>query len=235
MKYLWLLMTLSAVTASALTLPKNIYKNPTITPESSYETFKSMRDAKKLYKKGSIKDASPLFIRILLKANKNKKSDKNIDQYDYLYAHLAILAALEHEEKDAQTYKKLAKKILSFLDNATKRGIWEEGELGQLQLLMYRHIGNTLADKLYQESKRKDKKMMKSALFYAKKAEKYIRDESDFYIKDTVAKISNALEGNPPLKTETGRLTIRKIIKKTPQKEEEKKESEKLTKKLPQT
>ena len=196
----------------ALSLPHRIYKNPEITPESAYPIYKQMQEAKTLYKKGKLKEATPKFIRVLLKASQSK-DQKNIDQYDYLYAHYAILADLKRDEKDKKTYVKFAKKILRYLDKSTAKGIWEEGELGQLQMKVYRDVGNDLAKILYKYSKRKDKKLIKQALKYANKAEKYIRIESDFYIKETKKQITNALEGNPPLKSEEKKLKIIKYIK----------------------
>jgi hypothetical protein len=223
MKTIFVLFFALLLSVQALTLPQSIYKNPTITPESSYPIFALMRDAKKSFHKGDINQSTQLFIRTLLKAKKGSEN-KNIDQYDYLYAHHGILSAIEYKEKEEKTYIKLSKKIIRYLDQATARGIWEEGELGKLQLMMYKRHGNSLAKKLYAQSKRKDKKLMQAALYYIKKAEKYIRDDKDFYIKETKAKITNALEGNPPLKDETKKLKVTKIIKKqkikkkTPQK-----------------
>ena len=213
MKTIFVLFFALTLSLSALTLPQSIYKNPTITPESSYPIFELMRDAKHAFHKGDMNQSTQLFIRTLLKAKKNSKN-KNIDQYDYLYAHHGILTAIAHREKEENNYIKLSKKILKYLDKSTVRGIWEEGELGKLQLMMYKRHGNTLAKKLYEQSKRKDKKLMQQALFYIKKAEKYIREDKDFYIKETKAQITNALEGNPPLKDEHTKLKVTKIIKK---------------------
>ncbi len=206
-----LLLTM-LLSAPALTLPHNVYKQSHITPETSYPIYKQMQEAKAFYKKGDIKESTPRFIRILLKSSKSK-AEKNIDQYDYLYAHYGILSALKIEQKDEKTYIKFAKKILSYLDKSTVKGIWEEGELGQFQMKVYRDIGNSLALILYKSSKRKDTKKMEEALKYIKKAEKYIRSESDFYIKDTKEQITNALAGNPPLKSEEEKLKITKRIK----------------------
>jgi len=200
------------VWALALTLPNSLYKQSHITPSSSYQIFQQMREAKTLFQKGDIKGATPIFIRTLLTSSKSS-ADKNIDQYDYLYAHNGILTAIERDEKHQEAYIKLSKKILSYLDQATERGIWEEGELGKYQLKMYQVVGNALAKKLYKASKRKDKKLMKQALYYINKAEKYIRSDKEFYIKETKEKITNALAGNPMLKSEKERLTITKIIK----------------------
>ncbi len=211
---------------SALSLPHRIYKNPEITPESAYPIYKQMQEAKSLYKKGKLKEATPKFIRVLLKASQSK-GQKNIDQYDYLYAHYAILADLKRDEKDEKTYIKFAKKILRYLDKSTAKGIWEEGELGQLQMKVYRDVGNDLAKILYKNSKRKNKKLMKEALKYVNKAEKYIRSESDFYIKETKQQITNALTGNPPLKSEEEKL---KIIKHIKSKESLKKTSDEMKK-----
>ncbi len=210
-KILALLLTMQLL-ASALTLPRSIYKNSHVTPESAYPIYKQMQAAKTFYKKGNLKEATPLFVKMLLKSAKSK-AQKNIDQYDYLYAHYAILEALKRDEKDEKTYIKFAKKILRYLDKSTEKGIWEEGELGQFQMKVYRDVGNTLAKILYKSSKRKDKKKMKEALKYANKAEKYIRSESDFYIKETKQQITNALAGNPPLKSEEAKLKIIKHIK----------------------
>ena len=216
-----ILLLLLALSASALTLPKSIYKNSTITPESDYTIYKQMQKAKKLFQKGKFKEAAPLFIRILLKASKSKK-EQNIDQYDYLYAHYALLQILEREQKKEKEYIKLSQKILHFLDVETKRGIWEEGELGQLQMQVYKRVGNKLALLLYQDSQRKNKKKMKEALKVINKSEKYIRSDSDFYIKETKEIITNALKGNPPLKSEK-KIKVVKLIKKA-----------KSSKKLPQ-
>ncbi len=198
--------------ASALTLPRGVYKNAYITPESAYPIYKQMREAKTLFLKGNVKEATPIFIKVLLKS-KRLKTEKNIDQYDYLYAHHGILTALKMDEKNEKEYIKLSKKILSYLDKSTKRGIWEEGELGQFQMKMYRTVGNSLALLLYKSSERKDKKKMKEALKYIKKAEKYIRSDKDFYIKDTKEKITNAIAGNSPLKSEEKKLKITKRMK----------------------
>lgn len=210
-KTLALLFTL-ALSASALTLPKAVYKNSHITPSTSYPIYKQMSEAKALFVKGKVKEATPIFIKALVKSSRSK-ADKNIDQYDYLYAHHGVLTALKIDEKDEQAYIKLSKKILSYLDKSTARGVWEEGELGQFQMKIYRNVGNSLALLLYKSSERKDEKKMKEALKYIKKAEKYIRNEKDFYIKDSKEQITNAIAGNPPLESEKEKLKITKIIK----------------------
>lgn len=219
-KTLALLFTL-ALSASALDLPKSVYKNSHITPSTSYPIYKQMSEAKALFVKGKVKEATPMFIKILVKSSRSR-ADKNIDQYDYLYAHHGILTALKFDEKNEETYIKLSKKILAYLDKSTKRGIWEEGELGQFQMKMYRDVGNSLALLLYKSSERKDEKKMKEALKYIKKAEKYIRSEKDFFIKDSKEQITNAIAGNPPLEAEKEKIKITKVIK---TKKELKKES----------
>ncbi len=212
MNKIGLLLLSILFSASALTLPRTIYKPSTITPESAYSIYKQIQEAKKFYKKGNLKESTPRFIRIVLNSTKSN-AEKNIDQYDYLYAHYAILAALKRDEKDEKNYILLAKKILRYLDKSTAKGIWEEGELGQFQMKVYRDVGNALANILYKNSKRTDKKKMKEAKKYIEKAEKYIRSEDDFYIKETKEKITNALAGNPPLKSEEKKLKIIKRIK----------------------
>ncbi len=214
MKYLLAILLVLVIPASALQLPKQIYHKSFITPESSYATYKQMHKAKQLFRKGKIKEATPIFIRILLEASKKKK-EKNIDQYDYLYAHYGILYALEREKGKEREYIKLATKILSYLDITTKKGIWEEGELGQLQMQVYKKVGDHLAQLLYQSSKREDKKRLKQALRIINKSEKYIRSSEDYYIKDTKAKITNALAGNPPLASEKKKIKVVKYIKST--------------------
>ncbi len=212
MNKIFVLLSTLVLSASALTLPNTIYKDSHITPESSYPIFQEMREAKTFFQKGNIKESTPRFIKTLLRSGKSS-GDKNIDQYDYLYAHYGILSAIQRDEKNEKNYIKLAKKVLRYLDKSTSRGIWEEGELGKFQLMMYQVVGNALAEKLYKASGRTDKKLMKQALYYINKSEKYIRSDKDFYIKDTKEKITNALEGNPLLKSEKERLTITKIIK----------------------
>jgi hypothetical protein len=209
-----ILSTILSINLFALQLPNSIYKNSKITPESSYETFKIMSEAKSLFADGKIKDSSGLFIKALSNSTKSK-ADKNIDQYDYLYAHYALLKLLETDKNDEDKYKKLAKKIISFLDRSTNNGkdIWEEGELGKFQLNMYKTVANHYAKLLYKESKREDKKLLKKALLYAKKAEKFIRDDSDLYLKETREWIENALKGNPPLKSEKESIEIIKKLK----------------------
>ena len=213
MKKLLLSITL-CVNVFALQLPSTLYKNAKITPESGYETFKVMSEAKSLFTDGKVKDASELFIKVLTKASKSK-TNKNIDQYDYLYAHYGLLKLLETNKNDEDEYKKLAKKIISFLDKSTDNGkdIWEEGELGKFQLNMYQTVTNHYAKLLYKESKREDKKLLNEALLYAKKAEKYIRDDKDLYIKETREWIENAIKGNPPLKSEKKTIEIIKSLK----------------------
>ena len=204
------LLILFALSLPALSLSKGILNaDITITPESSYEVFQVMRDAKKKFRKGKVQEAAPLFIQTLKKALKNNPH-KNIDQFDYLYAHYGILSALKNDEKQKKTYKTLAKKILTFLDKATIKGIWEEGELGQMQMLVYRRVGNQLASLLYKESKREDKKKLQEALRIIKKSEDYIRKDNQMYIKETQEKITNAIEGKPPLSGEKALLKTEK-------------------------
>jgi tetratricopeptide (TPR) repeat protein len=199
---------------SALEIPNSVYKNAKITPESSYETFKIMSEAKSLFTDGKAKDASELFIKAITKSSKSN-APKNIDQYDYLYAHYGLLKLLETNKNDEKKYKKLAKKIISFLDKSTNNGkdIWEDGELGKFQLNMYKTVTDHYAKLLYKESNREDQKLLKEALKYAKKAEKYIRSDEDFYIKETREWIQNAIDGNPPLKSEKKTIEIIKELK----------------------
>ncbi len=206
-----------AITAglNALEIPSSIYNNKVeITPESSYEIYKIISEGKMLFEKGKYSDASRYFIKALQQA-KHPKGEKNIDQYDYLYANYALLRLLASNKDDSYKYKKLAKSVISYLDKITNNGkdIYEEGELGQFQLKMYRSVADYYAKLLYKESGRKDEKLLKEALKYAKKAQKYIRDDKDFYIKETVAMIQNAIDGNPPLKGEK-EVEIIKVIKK---------------------
>ncbi len=211
-KIVALLFTTLALSASALTIPKDVYKNSHITPSTSYTIYKQMSEAKAFFVKGKVKEATPIFIKTLVKSSKSRGA-KNIDQYDYLYAHHGLLTALKIDEKNEKAYIKLSKKILAYLDKSTKRGIWEEGELGQFQMKMYRSVGNSLALLLYKSSQRKDEQKMQEALNYIEKAENYIRNDKDFYIKDSKEQITNAIAGNPPLKSETERLKITKVIK----------------------
>ncbi len=212
MKRSLLLFFSLVLSLQALTLPHSIYKKTHITPQTDYKIYLLMQQASKLFKKGHYKESTPLFIKALTKAS-HLKSEKTIEQYDYLYAHYGILKALQSDEKYEKEYIKLAKNTIYFLDKATAKGIWEEGELGQFQMKMYKTIGNKLASLLYKESKRKDKKKLKQALWYIKKSEKYIRGSEDFYIKETKEKITNALAGNPPLESEKEQLKIVKYIK----------------------
>ena len=213
MKKLLLSLTLCG-NIFALQLPNTVYKNAKITPESGYDTFKIMSEAKSLFNDGKVKDASGFFIKALTKSSQSK-ADKNIDQYDYLYAHYGLLKLLETNKNDEEEYKKLAKKIISFLDKSTDNGkdIWEDGELGKFQLNMYKTVTDHYAKLLYKESKREDSKLLKEALLYAKKAEKYIRSDEDFYIKETREWIQNAIDGNPPLKSEKKTIEIIKELK----------------------
>jgi len=213
MKKLLLSLTLCG-NIFALQLPNTVYKNAKITPESGYDTFKIMSEAKSLFNDGKVKDASGFFIKALTKSSQSK-ADKNIDQYDYLYAHYGLLKLLETNKNDEEEYKKLAKKIISFLDKSTNNGkdIWEDGELGKFQLNMYKTVTDHYAKLLYKESKREDSKLLKEALLYAKKAEKYIRSDEDFYIKETREWIQNAIDGNPPLKSEKKTIEIIKELK----------------------
>jgi len=212
MNKIFSLLVISVLSASAFTLPSNVYKNSHITPSSSYPIYQQMREAKTLFLKGNLKESTPLFIKTLQNSTRSKGA-KNIDQYDYLYAHHGILTALKIDDKREDAYIKLAKKIISYLDKSTARGIWEEGELGQFQMKMYRTVGNQLALLLYKSSQRKDKKKMQQALKYINKSEKYIRSDKDFYLKDTKEKITNAIAGNPPLESEKEKLKITKVIK----------------------
>jgi len=211
MHKLFILLVTLVLSASAFTLPSDVYNKSHITPSSAYSVYKEMREAKKLFLKGKLKESTPMFIHILQKSSKSR-SAKNIEQYDYLYAHYGILTALKITQQKEE-YIKLATKIISYLDKSTARGIWEEGELGQFQMKMYRTVGNQLALLLYESSQRKDQKKMKLALKYINKSEKYIRSDEDFYLKDTEEKISNALAGNPPLESEKESIKITKVIK----------------------
>jgi hypothetical protein len=78
---------------------------------------------------------------------------------------------------------------------------------------MYKTVTDHYAKLLYKESKREDSKLLKEALLYAKKAEKYIRSDEDFYIKETREWIQNAIDGNPPLKSEKKTIEIIKELK----------------------
>ncbi len=200
---------------NASEIPTSLYKHyPHITPESNYKVYQAIEKAKELYQRGKIEEAKDKFIDILKRTNRSKTA-KNIDQYDFLYANYALLTILEQDEHGEADYKKLAQHILHYLDKTTHNGkdIWEEGELGQLQLKMYQTIANHTAKILYKESNRTNKRVLKQALSYAKKANQFIRTDEDSYLKETKAMIENALAGNPPLKGEN-EIKIIKVIKK---------------------
>ena len=78
MKKLLLSLTLCG-NIFALQLPNTVYKNAKITPESGYDTFKIMSEAKSLFNDGKVKDASGFFIKALTKSSQSK-ADKNIEQ-----------------------------------------------------------------------------------------------------------------------------------------------------------
>jgi len=208
-----LLLAMIANSLFAIDLPNIAYtKSMKITPESDYNVYKVIREGEKLLSKGQSKKASKLFIKALSTARRIK-TQNSIDQYDFLLSKYALLNLLENSD-DTEHYKKMARSILYFLDKTTNYGkdIWEESDLGKFQLELYRNILNKYAKILYKESKRKDKKLLKQSMQYIKKAERFIRSDDDFYIKETKRKISNALEGNPPLKDEK-EVQIIKIIK----------------------
>jgi len=202
-----------ATTLFALNLPKVAYtQNIHITPESDYKIYKLVREGESYLSKGQNKKAGTFFIKALLKAKK-AMGNRAISQYDFLIAKYGLLKLTENKE-DTKDYKKMAKSILRFLDKTTHKGkdIWEEGDLGKLQLNLYKTILNSYANILYKESNRKDQKLLKSAHFYAQRAKMFIRGDEDFYIKETNRKIENAIAGNPPLKDEK-EVQIVKIIK----------------------
>jgi tetratricopeptide (TPR) repeat protein len=208
-----LFILIIATTLFALDLPKVAYtQNIHITPESDYNIYKLIREGESYLSKGQNKKASNFFIKALLKA-KRAKGNRTISQYDFLIAKYGLLKLTQNNE-DLKDYKKMAKSILHFLDKTTNKGkdIWEEGDLGKLQLDLYRNILNNYANILYKESNRDDKKLLKSALSYAKRAKNFIRSDEDSYIKETNKKIENAIAGNPPLKDEK-EVQIVKIIK----------------------
>jgi hypothetical protein len=213
MKKFLLLLTIT-ISLNAYDLPSYIYKKHiNITPESNYQTYRLMSEGKKAFAKGKLKEATNSFLKALKYASSSKGS-KNIDQYDYLFANYGILTLLKNQG-DKQNYQKLSKHLISFLNKITKNGkdIWEEGELGKFQLYIYKNVSNDLAKLLYQESERKDKKLLKEALYYSNISQKFIRSDEDNYLKKTKAMIENAIEGNPPLKDEK-EIQIIKIINK---------------------
>ncbi|RUM67209.1 MAG: hypothetical protein DSZ06_01750 [Sulfurospirillum sp.] len=211
-KTLFLLIT--ATSLFALNLSKVAYtQNMPITPESEYNIYKLIKDGETYLSKGQNKKAGDLFIKAISKA-KRLDGERVISQYDFLIAKYGLLKLTENEE-DKKDYKKMAKSILRFLDKTTNNGkdIWEEGDLGKLQLNLYKYILNSYANILYKESKRENKKLLKSANYYAKRAKMFIRGDEDFYIKDTNRKIENAIAGNPPLKDEKEVQIIKFISK----------------------
>ncbi len=210
-----LFVALYLSTLNASEIPSALYQHyPHITPESNYKIYQAIEKAKESYQKGQLQETKERFIQILKQANRSK-AVKNIDQYDFLYANYVLLTMLGQNEKSESDYKKLAKYVLHYLDKETRNGkdIWEEGDLGQLQLKMYQTIANHTAKILYKESNRTNKKLLREALSYAKKATQFIRSEEDNYLKETKMIIENALAGNPPLKGEN-EIKIIKVIKK---------------------
>ncbi len=210
-----LFIALYLSTLNASEIPSALYQHyPHITPESNYKIYQAIEKAKESYQKGQLQETKERFIQILKQANRSK-AVKNIDQYDFLYANYVLLTMLGQNEKSESDYKKLAKYVLHYLDKETRNGkdIWEEGDLGQLQLKMYQTIANHTAKILYKESNRTNKKLLREALSYARKATQFIRSEEDNYLKETKMIIENALAGNPPLKGEN-EIKIIKVIKK---------------------
>jgi len=208
-----LFMLIIATTLFALELPKVAYtQNIHITPESDYNIYKLIREGESYLSKGQNEKAGNFFVKALLKA-KRAKGSRTISQYDFLIAKYGLLKLTQNNE-DLKDYKKMAKSILHFLDKTTNKGkdIWEEGDLGKLQLNLYKTILDSYANILYKESKREDQKLLKSAHFYAQRAKMFIRGDEDFYIKETNRKIENAIAKNPPLKDEK-EVQIVKIIK----------------------
>jgi len=197
------LLTSTTILLNALSLPSTIYKsNYNITPESNYTIYKKVQKAKELYIKGKRDESAKIFIDLLKKAA-HSNSDKNIDQYDYLISNIALLDILKDKD-DNKNYKLLARKVISFLDKNTNKGkdIWEEGDLGKLQLKIYKSLLDNYAKILYKESNRDDDKLLKKALYYANRAQKFIRSEEDNYLKETKLIIQNAIDKNPPLDIE---------------------------------
>ena len=200
---------------NAFTIPSSIYKSHyNITPNSNYKIFQELQKAKELYQLGKKDDSAKIVIKILQEASKSDEK-QNIEQYDYLLSNMILLDILK-DKKDTKHYKLLARKLLSFLDKNTNKGedIWEEGELGKLQLSIYKTILDNYAKILYKESKRDNKRLLKKALLFANRAQKFIRDENDNYLKETKMIIKNALANRPPLPIEKEVQIIKHIDKK---------------------
>jgi len=208
-------MVLLTVSLNAFNIPSSIYKSHyNITPNSNYKIFQELQKAKELYQLGKKDDSAKIVINILQKASRSD-ANQNIEQYDYLLSNMILLDILK-DKKDTKHYKLLAKKLLSFLDKNTNKGddIWEDGELGKLQLSIYKTLLNNYAKILYKESKRDDERLLKKALLFANIAQKFIRDENDNYLKDTKMIIKNAIDKNPPLPIEKEVKIIKHIDKK---------------------
>ncbi len=196
MKRVFSFIAASVIVLNAFELPKSLYKSSTkITIESNYEIFKLIQDTKKAIELNQSDQAKELLVKALKKAAYSK-SEKNISQYDYLFANYTLLALLD-KEKEAEAYKKLAKKVIRFLDTTTNGGkdIWEEGDLGKFQLRVYKDLSLNLAKLYYKESNGDDTKVLKQALKYVNIAIKFA-GEDDAQAKELKNSIMEALKKN---------------------------------------
>ncbi len=193
MKKLLSLIAIAVISLQGVELPKSIYKNNMhITTESNYKVYKLIDDAKKAIELNKGDEAKNLLIKSL-KIASHTNGSKNISQYDYLFANYTLLALL-NMDKESGEYKKLAKKIISFLDKTTHDGkdIWEDGDLGKFQIRVYRDISLNLANNYFKESNGEDKKLLKEALKYADISIKFSQDGEDAEAKELKTSIRSA-------------------------------------------
>ena len=179
----------------AIPLPDFIYQKSKVTPESNYEIYKKMKEARSFLYKGKQENALNMALDAL-NISSQIKANRVIDQYDYLSAHYIILSVISNDQTKDQDYIKLSSKLFTYLDDTTSRGVWEESELGLFQMKLYREIGNTMALKLLNNAKKEEINRLQEALRIIEKAEKYIRSPDEFYIKETKQKILHAIEKN---------------------------------------
>ncbi len=191
-KIFTLLLVLS-IPSFATALPDFIYQKSEITPESNYKIYQNMQKLKRYIRQHNKDSALEIAINTL-KLSSQIDEDRVIDQYDYLFTHYIILSIIESDEKEDQEYIRLSTKLFNYLDDVTSKGVWEESELGQFQMKIYREVGNATALKLLKHHKTEQMEDLDKALKIIEKSEKYIKSSDDFYIKNTKARILEMIE-----------------------------------------
>jgi LAS superfamily LD-carboxypeptidase LdcB len=188
-KIIFTLFILFSSSSFALSLNKSLFKHSKITPETNYEIYSILQKAKRYSNQRNREKALFNYTKALSISSKNRYKERNIDQSDYLETHYQVLQLIKEEDKERKNYIKLSKKLLNFLDKATSKGIWEGSELGQLQIRLYKELGEELALHLINDKSTHKFKKYYEALRYINKSTKFIVGFEDYHLLETKVKV----------------------------------------------